>query len=103
MTWRVWLTEMQVVPPDDHRQLMINSYPLSVQAACDGLGVALGWRHLVDDHLAKGLLVRPLAESLTTSDGYYLLTRKNRRLPPAAARFLDWVRGAAWLTARGLT
>lgn len=95
MTWRVWLTEKQVALPEDHRQLLINTYPLSIQAACDGLGVALGWRHLVDDHLAKGTLVRPLAESITTSDGYYLLTRKNRTLPPAAATFLDWVRGTA--------
>lgn len=95
MTWRVWLTEMQVELPESHRQLLINTYPLSIQAAVDGLGVALGWRHLVDDHLASGQLVRPLADSVTTKDGYFVLTRKGRDLPAEADAFLDWVRTTA--------
>lgn len=92
MTWRVWLTEMKVALPDNHRQLLINTYPLSIQAAVDGLGIALGWRHLVDDHLSSGQLIRPIPESITTKDGYFVLTRKGRVLPAAAAAFLDWVR-----------
>lgn len=92
MTWPVWLTEMNVALPEDHRQLLINTYPLSIQAACDGLGVALGWRHLVDAHLDSGQLVRPLPQSVTTQDGYFVLTQKNRTLTPQAEAFLDWVR-----------
>lgn len=92
MTWPVWLTEMNVTLPEDHRQLLINTYPLSIQAACDGLGVALGWRYLVDAHLESGQLVRPLPQSVTTQDGYYILTRKNRNLTPQAEAFLEWVR-----------
>ena len=92
MTWPVWLTEMNVALPEDHRQLLINTYPLSIQAACDGLGVALGWRYLVDAHIDSGQLVRPLPQSVTTQDGYYVLTQKNRSLTPQAEAFLDWVR-----------
>ncbi len=44
----------------------------------DGLGIVLGWGHLVDRHLESGALVRPLGnEHLRTKSHYYLLRRHN--------------------------
>lgn len=98
INWRVWLTEQTVdLPhggdrPGGLRRLIINSYPLIVQAARDGLGVALGWKHLVDEPLAAGTLVRPLEHLVRTDFGYYLLMRQDREASPEAEAFRDWVR-----------
>jgi DNA-binding transcriptional LysR family regulator len=98
INWRVWLTEQTVdLPhggdrPGGLRRLVINSYPLIVQAARDGLGVALGWKHLVDEPLAAGTLVRPLEHLVRTDFGYYLLMRQDREASPEAEAFRDWVR-----------
>lgn len=102
INWRAWLTEQDVgLPRDDTgdgtgpgslRRLVINSYPLIIQAAHDGLGVALGWKHLVNEPLASGALVRPLQNSVVTEFGYYLLVRQDRAASPEAAAFCDWAR-----------
>jgi LysR family glycine cleavage system transcriptional activator len=100
INWRVWLTEQQVGAARKAgadrlgglRRLVINSYPLVVQAARDGLGVALGWKHLVDEALAAGELVRPLEHSVRTDLGYFLLVREGRAAAPEAAAFRDWLR-----------
>jgi DNA-binding transcriptional LysR family regulator len=101
INWRVWLTEQAVeLPlgkpgdlPSGLRRLVINSYPLIVQAARDGLGIALGWKHLVDEPLAAGALVRPLQQMVRTEFGYYLLMRHDRAASPQARAFRDWLRG----------
>lgn len=98
VNWRVWLTEHDVHLTADAPRLQANNYPLLVQAACDAQGVALGWRHLVDDHLARGALLRPLSASLRTGYGYYVLIPRGHALSDAARRFLDWL-----LAERGAT
>jgi DNA-binding transcriptional LysR family regulator len=104
INWRVWLTEQTADLPQKEpgnqpgnqlgglRRLVINSYPLIIQAARDGLGVALGWKHLVDEPLAAGALVRPLDELVRTDFGYYLLMRQDREASPQATLFCNWVR-----------
>lgn len=91
VNWRVWLTEHDVHHTADTPRLQINNYPLLIQAACAGQGIALGWRCLVDDHLASGELKRPLSLSLHTSYGYYVLTRKGHALSDVASTFLEWL------------
>lgn len=91
MNWRLWLGGNGIDEPIANRRLEINSYPLVIDAACDGLGVALGWGHLVDDLIAEGRLVKPFEASLQTEFGYYLLQRDNRDEDEIAGRFRDWL------------
>ncbi|MEM7121446.1 MAG: LysR substrate-binding domain-containing protein [Pseudomonadota bacterium] len=95
VNWRIWLTEAGIGPLPEQRHLQVNTYPLAIQAARDGLGVALGWRHLIDAAVDSGDLVRPLADTLTTRDGYYLLVRKERIPSTHAQVFQDWLIAAA--------
>lgn len=75
MNWQAWLQNMGQSAPKLDRATVFNSYPLSISAAMDGVGVALGWGHLVDPLLASGRLVRPLGNlEIRTDFGYYLLT-----------------------------
>ena len=90
INWRMWLTEQGVGLPAGQRQLRINSYPLIIEAARNGQGVALGWRHLVDDALLDGSLVCPLERSVHTRFGYYILWPETRPLSAEAAALRDW-------------
>ena len=74
MNWLVWLKQVGSPAPALERSTLFNTYPLMVQAAVDGLGIALGWGHLVDPLLDQGKLVKPLQDqSVRTNHGYYLL------------------------------
>lgn len=91
MNWRLWLGGNDIDEPLGHRRLQINSYPLLIEAACQGQGVALGWRHLVDDLVAQGRLLRPVERSLVTEFGYYLLCRDGQEQDRNVVRLRDWL------------
>lgn len=91
MDWNRWLTNSGMPDVAKAATLSFNTYALSIQAAVDNLGVALGWRHLVDRHLAEGSLVRPLPDSVRTNSGYFLLQRRGSPLRPASRSVRDWL------------
>ncbi len=95
LDWRSWFAAIGATLPQDVKYLRVNTYPLAIQAACDGLGIALGWRHLVDGQLKQGKLRRLLDRSVRTASGYYLLTPQNR--PGSAGRdsFAHWLASRA--------
>ncbi|MBB3190490.1 choline sulfate utilization transcriptional regulator [Halomonas cerina] len=72
-------------------ELIFNNYPLLVQAAIAGQGVALGWRGLVDDLLERGMLVGLEALSLRTTNGYGVIDVHPDDGSSAKRSFLDWV------------
>jgi LysR family glycine cleavage system transcriptional activator len=77
LNWTTWLARKGVDPDRIRHSTFVNTYPLAIQAAVDGLGIALGWGHLVDRHLQEGSLVRPFGpEHVRTQSGYYLLRRQ---------------------------
>ncbi len=78
--------------------IRLNTYDLVVQAALDGQGVALGWRPLVDAHLAAGRLVAAGGETETPAAGYWLIAGPG----PAATDFAAWlVRAVAGADGQG--
>ena len=91
MNWAIWLTETGLPLPDARRRMKLNNYPLVIDAAQNGSGLALGWKHLVDDHLATGTLVRPVAETVKTQNGYYMIWPFNTVMTPITDAFRDWV------------
>ena len=91
MNWSIWLTENGVGLTGEQRNFQCNAYPLLIEAARNGQGVALGWRYFVDDDLAAGRLVRPLATSLKTRFGYHLVRRYNQPESAQARSFRIWL------------
>jgi DNA-binding transcriptional LysR family regulator len=91
MNWRLWLGGNDIDEPLGNRNLQINSYPLVIDAACAGQGVALGWRYLTDDLIAAGRLLRPLQQSLRTEFGYYLICRENLRTDTLFQALQGWL------------
>ena len=91
MNWRMWLTGKGVEQAAGDVGLTINNYPLLIEAAKRGRGVALGWRGLVDHELERRTLVRPLRDSICTRFGYYAVWPEHQPQSTQAQAFIDWV------------
>jgi LysR family glycine cleavage system transcriptional activator len=90
--WRQWLTAAGL-PAD------ISKYPgvsfdlifMTVQAAIDGIGVAMGRTSYVQDDIAKGRLVVPFKIALPADAGFYLVSPEGVVEPPKLAAFRQWL------------
>lgn len=70
--WVHWLGQFGV-SSDFKRVITFNNYPTMMQAVIRGHGIGLGWRHLVNDFLNEGSLIRPLPESCLTGRKHHLV------------------------------
>ncbi len=92
MNWQVWLDHVDAPTRRIERTTLFNTYPLSIHAAVDGVGVALGWGHLVDHLIESGKLVRPLGHTQVRTDhGYYLLTPRKHPAFDGRTEVADWL------------
>jgi LysR family glycine cleavage system transcriptional activator len=66
-------------------------YGQALQAAADGVGVAMGIRPYIDDDLAAGRLVAPFGQSVPKGARWYLVYRAAREAEPAFVAFRDWI------------
>jgi LysR family glycine cleavage system transcriptional activator len=90
--WRLWLTAAGL-PADFSRQtgVTFDLVFMTVQAAIDGLGVAMGRTAYVEDDIAKGRLVVPFKITLPTDAGFYLVSPAGRTDPPKLSAFRQWL------------
>lgn len=70
-------------------------YGQALQAAIDGLGVAMGIRPYIDDDLAAGRLEAPFALTVPKGAAWYLVYRPVRGAEPGLRAFRDWIVTAA--------
>jgi LysR family glycine cleavage system transcriptional activator len=89
--WRMWLKAAGVEGVDPERGPRFSQADLSLQAAIDGVGVALGFRSLVANDLAAGRLVMPFDLSLPLSFAYYVVAPESAAERPKVADFRDWL------------
>jgi DNA-binding transcriptional LysR family regulator len=89
--WPVWFAELGIRGPCPPPALRVNSYPLLLQAARDGQGIALGWRYLVDGDLGNGTLVVPCDGRLVTAHGFHLVTPDRAPRHPKTAALCEWL------------
>ena len=94
--WRLWLTAAGL-PSDISKQrgLTFDLIFMTVQAAIDGIGVAMGRTSYVRDDIAKGRLVVPFKIALPADAGFYLVSPETGEEPPKLRLFRDWVLAAA--------
>ena len=92
--WRLWLTAAGQ-PADIARNpsLTFDLAFMTLQAAIDGLGVAMGHTAYVADDIAKGRLVKPFAITLPADAGYYFVTPMDRPDSPKIIAFREWLQG----------
>ena len=89
--WRLWLTAAGLPPQQSHHGLSFDLTYLTIQAAIDGLGVAIGRTAYVEADIAKGRLVVPFDITLPTDAGFYLVTPEGRADTPKLRVFREWL------------
>ena len=94
--WRLWLTAAGL-PSDIARQpgITFDMIFMTIQAAIDGIGVAMGRTSYVRDDIAKGRLVVPFKIALPADAGFYLVAPEGRREATKLTAFRQWVVAAA--------
>ncbi|MFO1032990.1 MAG: transcriptional regulator GcvA [Hyphomicrobiales bacterium] len=100
--WKMWMKAAGIEDFDDRAGLHFGQTSYAVQAAIDGMGVALGDSNLVADDLAAGRLIKPFDLSLRAPRhfAYYLITRPDGLETPLVAAFRDWCQAEALATER---
>lgn len=92
--WPRWLAAAQAAAPSVYGP-EVGYYGQAIQAALDGVGVAMGIRPYVDDDLAAGRLVAPFPLSIPKGSQWYLVHRLNRLEEPSFKVFRDWITSRA--------
>ncbi|XUP16424.1 amidohydrolase family protein [Variovorax sp. DAIF25] len=91
-TWRSWLDGMSLDGVKTTHGLRINNSAAVLQAAIDGMGVALGRSVMVRDELAAGRLLRLFGEKGSVPAlAYYAVYRPEAEAMPQIAAFRDWL------------
>ena len=88
--WPLWLKAASV-PRVGARGTEFQFYGQALQAAVDGLGIAMGIRPYIDDDLAAGRLVAPFALSVPKGMRWYLVYRSFRTEQRDFAAFRRWI------------
>ena len=93
--WTVW-AEAHGVDLAQAKTLQLVDYNIVLQAALEGLGVALGRLVLVDDRLRSGSLVAPFPEAVSTKGaGYWIVTARDRSNALPLEAFENWLKTEA--------
>lgn len=94
--WDEWFSAVDLPNIRPKNRININNYPMLLQAALNGQGIALAWGGLSDNYLESGALVRPVPQVHATRSSFSLLEPVEKSLVPASVKLFR-----AWLLAQG--
>lgn len=89
--WTAWLEAAGLGDISSSRALRFDTIQLALEAAIQGLGVAIGRRPLVDGDLAAGRLVKLLDPEILGSTSYWLVGAVESMARPEVSAFRDWM------------
>ncbi|WP_035051764.1 transcriptional regulator GcvA [Andreprevotia chitinilytica] len=90
-TWQQWLDEVGARGVDASHGTGFSDAMMTLQAAIDGQGVALGQRILVEYDIAAGRLVKPLPVEVSLRLSYYLIFPPDSLEKAGFAAFRNWL------------
>jgi LysR family glycine cleavage system transcriptional activator len=90
-SWPAWLESLGITDIDATRGTHFTDASLSVEAAREGLGVALAMKPLVRSEIEAGRLVMPFNITTPASYAYYLVTAEGTAPGGAVDTFRDWL------------
>jgi LysR family glycine cleavage system transcriptional activator len=90
--WRNWLSGVGIEAPRDLPGLSFHDPALAMQAAADGLGLAIGYLELIDRDLRSGKLVTVSNRWIRHQFCYYLVYPESSHDDASLTEFRDWIR-----------
>jgi len=91
-TWEFWARDQKITLPKPQRTRRFGQSNMVVQAAIEGVGVAMGREPLVIDALCDGRLVRPFPQVTKSLYSYWLVRPATGRGGQKVSVFLDWIK-----------
>lgn len=91
LTWRHWLSAAGLDEVDTRGGLEFDLLDLAIEAACDGLGVSVVDRFMVERELTAGRLVQLLDVEVEGHESYWVVTRAEQEDSANVALFRAWL------------
>ena len=95
--WLRWLTTAGVPDLKPARHQVFEHFYFAIQAAIEGLGVAIGPLALVSDELREGRLLAPIKEPAIRTRGYFVYASETNSEAPATTALRQWLLAAGRL------
>lgn len=92
--WRLWFAGMDLPAPPE-QGLVFSDSLLLLEAAAQGLGVALGRSGLAEPDVRSGRLVRPLDCSVDSDHAFHMVWRADSRKLRRIEALRDWLKAEA--------
>ncbi len=90
--WRLWATAAGVkVDLSRNHALSFDLALMTIQAAIDGLGVAIARKPYVQNDIANGRLVVPFSMTLPSEAGFYFVSPGSTAKTPKIVAFREWL------------
>ncbi len=93
--WRQWFDLAGIEPPTSSHALKFGDGSLAVQAAINGLGVALGESVCVENDIKAGRLISPFPHRLRTGNKFFMTVNPARTQRTGVRAFSEWVQRQA--------
>ncbi len=89
--WGHWFASHGEPPPDLSTASGFRLYSMMIQAAINGMGVALGHAAMIARELERGQLVALSQTSIAAPARYFLVTAPGARSRPEVQVFRNWI------------
>lgn len=90
--WQAWATACGRGTIDCERGLKVDTIQMAIEAAVQGMGIAIGRRPLVDPELNAGTLVTFCGDEVQSKSGYWLVTSEDALRRPEVKAFRKWLK-----------
>ena len=89
--WRIWLNAVGLSDFKAAHGQVYETRNFAIQAAVDGLGVAIIDPSLAAGELKSGRLIQPFKQTLTGENAYYLVYPQSKATEPSIITLQDWL------------
>jgi len=89
--WPIWLKGAGNADLECDKGIFFESSSLALQAALEGMGIAIAQTPLVAEDLQTGRLVMPFDRIVTEEDAFYILYAEGAMRNKTLQRFRDWL------------
>jgi LysR family transcriptional regulator, glycine cleavage system transcriptional activator len=93
--WKPWLDKAGLDWAEPACGMLFNDSALMLQVAEEGRGVALARRLLIEDRLARGLLVQPFDVRVSVDEAFHVVFAPESLERSEVAAFVRWIQSAA--------
>lgn len=89
--WDYWFEGVSVDTTNRPKYVSFDSYPLVLQAAVAGQGIALGWGRTTEGMIAERKLIRPCNEMIARPTEISVFRGGSRHVHPNTDQLIEWL------------